>query len=87
MKYYNLYLNFPEGYYNFQDIDHFLYSLTLTKFWKWPCIVFVKKIEEKELIYSLQFGFGQKQSTAHVLIHLIDEIRNTLGRGNNACGK
>ena len=46
-----------------------------------------KKIEEKELIYSLQFGFGQKQSTAHVHIHLIDEIRNTLGRSNNACGK
>ena len=33
------------------------------------------KFLETNLIYSLQFGFRQKHSTSHALIHLTDKIR------------
>ena len=41
---------------------------------------------EKKLIYSLQFGFRQKHSTSHTLIHLTDKIRNETGKENYARG-
>ena len=34
-----------------------------------------KFLETNNLIYSLQFGFRQKHSTSHALIHLTDKIR------------
>ena len=37
------------------------------------------------VIYDLQFGFRQKYSTSHALIHLIDKIREELDSGNFAC--
>ena len=43
-------------------------------------------LEINNLIYSLQFGFGQKHSTSHVFIHLTDKIREQLDKGNFACG-
>ena len=43
-------------------------------------------LETNNLIYSLQFGFRQKHSTFHVLIHLTDKIRKQLDKGNFACG-
>ena len=45
-----------------------------------------KFLETNNLIYSLQFGFRQKHSTSHVLIHLTDKIREQLDKGNFACG-
>ena len=41
--------------------------------------------ETNNLIYSLQFGFKQKHSNSHALIHLIDKIREQLDKGNFAC--
>ena len=41
-----------------------------------------KFLEKKEIIFSLQFGFRQKYSTTHALIHLIDKIRHEIDRGN-----
>ena len=41
---------------------------------------------EKKLIHSLQFGFRQKHSTSHTLIHLTDKIRNETGKENYARG-
>ena len=38
------------------------------------------------VVYDLRFGFRQKYSTSHALIHLIDKIREQLGSGNFACG-
>ena len=38
------------------------------------------------VIYDLQFGFRQKYSTFHALIHLTDKIREQLDSGNFACG-
>ena len=37
-------------------------------------------------IYDLQFGFRQKYSTPHALIHLTDKIREQLDSGNFTCG-
>ena len=45
-----------------------------------------KLLETINLIYSLQFGFRQKYSTSHALIHLNDKIREQLDKGNFACG-
>ena len=45
-----------------------------------------KFLETNNLIYSLQFGFRQKHSTSHALIHLTDKIREQLDKGNFACG-
>ena len=41
---------------------------------------------EKKEIFSLQFGFRQKYSTAHALIHLTDKIRHGTDKGNYVCG-
>ena len=42
--------------------------------------------EINSVIYDLQFGFRQKYSTSHALIHLTDKIREQLDSGNFACG-
>ena len=43
-------------------------------------------LEKKELIFSLQFGFRQKYSTTHALIHLTDKIRHEIEKSNYVCG-
>ena len=43
-------------------------------------------LEKKEIILLLQFGFRQKYSTTHALIHLTDKIRLEINKGNYACG-
>ena len=40
--------------------------------------------EKKEITFSLQFGFRQKCSTTHALIHLTDKIRHQIDKGNYA---
>ena len=47
---------------------------------------FYNFLERKEVIFSLQFGFWQKYSTTHTLIHLTDKIRHEIDKGNYACG-
>ena len=42
--------------------------------------------ESKNLIYDLQFGFRQKHSTSHALIHLTDKIQEHLDKGNFGSG-
>ena len=42
-------------------------------------------LDKKEIIFSLQFGFRQKYSTSHALIHLTDKIRHEIDKGNYAC--
>ena len=42
-------------------------------------------LNEKEIIYSLRFGFRQKYSTTPALIHLTDKIRHEIDKGNYAC--
>ena len=37
-------------------------------------------LEKKEIIFSLQFGFRQKYSTTHALIHLRDKIRHEIDK-------
>ena len=44
-----------------------------------------KFLETNNLINSLQFGFRQKHSTSHTLIHLTDKIIERLDKGNFAC--
>ena len=46
------------------------------------CIFF----EDNKLVYNLQFGFRQKHSTIHALIHLTQKIREQLDCGNYDCG-
>ena len=41
---------------------------------------------KKEIIFLLQFGFRQKYSTTHALIHLTDKIRHEIDKGNYARG-
>ena len=43
-------------------------------------------LRKTEIIFSLQFGFRQKYSTTHALIHLTYKIRHEVERGNYACG-
>ena len=45
-----------------------------------------KFFSDNNLIYSLQFGFRQKYSTAHALISLTENIRKNLDEGNIGCG-
>ena len=45
-------------------------------------IVFLKI---SSVIYDLHFGFRQKYSTSHALVHLTDKIREQLDSGNFAC--
>ena len=44
-----------------------------------------KFLETNNMIYILQFGFRQKHSRSHALIHLTDKIREQLVKGNFAC--
>ena len=41
--------------------------------------------ENNKLIYNLQFGFRQKHSTSHALIHLAGRIREQLDNGKYGC--
>ena len=42
-------------------------------------------LEKKEIIFSPQFGFRQKYSTTHALIHLTDNTRHEIDKGNYTC--
>ena len=41
--------------------------------------------KKKEIIFSLQFGFRQKYSSTHALIHLADKIIHVTDKFNHAC--
>ena len=43
-------------------------------------------LESKNLMNDLQFGFWQKHTTSHALIHFTDKIREKLDKGNFGCG-
>ena len=45
-----------------------------------------KFFEDNKLVYNLQFGFRQKHSTTHALIHLTEKIREQLDSGKYGCG-
>ena len=66
---------------------NFFCYLILTKYWKDLYIMdFITFQEKNKLIFSLQFGFRQKYSTTHALIHLTDKIRHEIDKRNCACG-
>ena len=71
---------------NVQTTDQYLYSLTLTKFWKGLCITDFVVLFKKKIVYSPKFDFQQKHSTSHALIHITDKIRNETDTGYYACG-
>ena len=50
------------------------------------CNCLYKLFEDNKLIYNLQFGFQQKHSTSHALIHLTENIREKLDSGKYGCG-
>ena len=37
------------------------------------------------VVFNLQFGFGQQQSTSHALIDITEDIKKALGDGNISC--
>ena len=43
-------------------------------------------VDNKNIIYDLQFGFRQQYSTSHVLINITKNIRKALDDGNIGCG-
>ena len=43
-------------------------------------------LEAKNVLHVKQFGFRKKSSTVHSLICLTEKIRDTLDKGNLACG-
>ena len=43
-------------------------------------------LEVKEIIFKSQFGFQKKKSTLHSLIDIVENIRETLEKGNYGCG-
>ena len=43
-------------------------------------------LDNKNIIYDLQFGFRQQYSTSHVLINITENIRKALDDGNIGCG-
>ena len=45
-----------------------------------------KLFENNKLVYNLQFGFRQKHSTSHALIHLTEKIREQFDSGKYGCG-
>ena len=47
---------------------------------------FYKFFEDNKLIYNLQFGFWQKHSTSHDLIHLTEKISEEFDSGKYGCG-
>ena len=42
-------------------------------------------LDNKNIIYDLQFGFRQQYSTSHVLINITEKIRKALDDGNIGC--
>ena len=45
-----------------------------------------KFFEDNKLVYNLQFGFRQKHSATHALIHLTEKIQEQLDSGKYGCG-
>ena len=43
-------------------------------------------LNNKSIIYNLQFGFRQQYSTSHALINITENIRKALDDGNIGCG-
>ena len=43
-------------------------------------------LDNKYIIYDLQFGFRQQYSTSHVLINMTENIRKALDDGKIGCG-
>ena len=43
-------------------------------------------LDDKNIIYDLQFGFRQQYSTSHVLINITENIRKALDDGNIGYG-
>ena len=43
-------------------------------------------LETNDVLHNWQFGFRQKHSTSHALISLTERIKQTIDRGNFACG-
>ena len=43
-------------------------------------------LNNKNIIYDLQFGFRQQYSTSHALINITENMRQTLDDGNIGCG-
>ena len=43
-------------------------------------------LDDKNIIYDLQFGFRQQYSTSHALINITENIRKALDDGNIGCG-
>ena len=43
-------------------------------------------LDNKNIIYGLQFGFRQQYCTSHVLINITENIRKALDDGNIGCG-
>ena len=43
-------------------------------------------LNNKNIVYDLQFGFRQQYSTSHALINITENVRKTLDDGNIGCG-
>ena len=43
-------------------------------------------LDNKNIIYDLQFGFRQQYYTSHALINITENIRKALDDGNTGCG-
>ena len=43
-------------------------------------------LNNKYIIYDLQFGFRQQYSTSHVTINITKNVRKALDDGNIGCG-
>ena len=50
------------------------------------CIRDYTFLDNKNIIYDLQFGFRQQYSTSHVLIKITEKIRKAIDDGNISCG-
>ena len=42
-------------------------------------------LDKNNVIYTLQFGFRQQDSTSHALINITENVRKTLDDGNIGC--
>ena len=49
-------------------------------------IGFIHSLKKNKLTYFIQFGFRQRHSTTHPLIHLTELIRKQLDDGSYGCG-
>ena len=43
-------------------------------------------LDNKNIIYDLQFGFRQQYATSHAVINITENIRKALDDGNIGCG-